>query len=118
MISLEIAKELKKVCEENRVNLPKALWSYDKLTESKHYALWLTSTDKSEIPAYSLEELLEILDKNKDYNIDIETSLDDDNKRTWVAWYNTSWESNFEEATTPEDAAGKLLIYLLKKEKI
>lgn len=117
MISLEIAKELKKVCEENRVNLPKALWSYDKLTESKHYALWLTSSDKSEIPGYNLEELLEILSKNPAYQIEVE-SWWEEGKLTWAAWYLNGIEDNYKEADTPADAVGKLLIELIKRGKL
>lgn len=117
MISLEVAKELKKISEEKGVELPDSTFTYLHIQHTNEYAVMLCR-GKTEIPAYNLEELLEILSNNHRCTSTEVCSTKHEDKIEWLAWFNTECENNYASADTPADAAGKLLIELIKHNKL
>lgn len=113
MISLEVAKELKKVSEEKGVELPNSQAYMDGDEASLH-----TFSYNYIKYAYSLEELLEILPESiyisqEVYILEMDKATDG-----YGAYYrhNKCCLAFVEQSSA--DAAGKLLIELIKRNKL
>jgi hypothetical protein len=119
MISLEVAKELKKISEEKGVELAAPFFSYwHDVIDGKDKLAITTQTEHRIAPAYSLEELLEILPASiyisrEVYILEMDKATDG-----YGAYYrhNKCCLAFVEQSSA--DAAGKLLIELIKRNKL
>lgn len=123
-ISLELAKELKQVCKEKAIKLPKSRfnWQHDWLNVGKCIItdgeiIW---DDYRHIaPAYTLDELIEIMPKEikRPHVREGERTYYRTISRDYMASYMSGDGTTFfhETDANPANAACKLLIWLIKE---
>lgn len=114
-IDLELAQELQSVCKEKGIELPESEFTYVdcfSLGAGRKETCNLNCYDTILAPAYTLDELLEILPKSikNKYRLCLTTN----NYKEYMIYYEKHTNA-IRYGTNPANAACKLLIWLIKE---